>query len=98
MRNVAALGVTLALVAGCAAEPSESPDENVEVETDSSAIVSVIEAQNLLYPAMTPPSWCATGTTAKRVECLVSARYASDPTARDVALSLYREGGGVAGV
>lgn len=80
---------------GCAAEPA---GQVVDVETGSSAVVSVIEAQNLLYPAMTPPSWCATGTTSKRIECLLSARYASDPSARDVALSLYRESGGVAGV
>lgn len=89
------LPLALALVAGCAGEPV---GEDVEVETGSSAVVSVIEAQNLLYPATTPPSACATGTTSKRIECLIAARYASDASARDVALSLFRESGGVAGV
>jgi hypothetical protein len=94
--------LTLALLAGicagCAPEAEAESEEDVEVETSASSVISVIEAQNLLYPAATPPSWCVSGTTNQRVECLLTARYASDPTARSAALSLFRENGGVAGV
>src|SRR5688500_11221781 len=85
------------LGAGCAAQPAS---EDAEVETASSSVVSVIEAQHLLYPSPgpTPPSWCASGTTNQRIECLLTARYASAPTARNEALALFRENGGVAGL
>jgi hypothetical protein len=99
MRNVLgalALVLLASLGAGCAGDDPSA--EDVAVETGESAVINVIEAQNLLYPAMTPPAACASGPTTKRVECLIAARYASDPSARDVALSLFREGGGVAGV
>lgn len=90
--------VTLALLAilGAACAAPESAEE--EVETSSSSVVSAIEAQNLLYPATTPPSWCGAGTTNQRIECLLNARYASDPSARNEALGLFRENGGVAGL
>ena len=93
--RAALLALFTVLGTGCAAETNE---DNVDVETSSSSVVSVIEAQNLLYPAATPPSWCGTGTTKQRIECLLTARYASDPSARSEALALFRENGGVAGL
>jgi hypothetical protein len=101
MRTFAGALTLVLFAAGCSpdgAGGADGADDSVDVETAESAVVSIIEVQNLLYPAMTPPSTCAVGTTSQRVECLIAARYASDPSARDVALSLYRESGGVPGV
>lgn len=93
------LALIAAVGAGCAgASDAEDAEEEVAVESDTSELVTAIEAQNLLYPGAAPPAACASGTRTKRVECLLAARYASDPYARDVALSLYRETGGIAGV
>lgn len=97
-KAVALTVVTLAaLAAGCARDVDEAEEEEL-AEVDSAELVTVTEAQQLLYAGAAAPSSCATGSTAARVECLVGARYASDPSARSVALSLFRETGGVAGV
>ena len=92
MVRVMGLSAALAVAAGC----SGGGDEAVDTQTD--ALVNVAEAQSLLYEQHPAPAACATGATEARVACLISARYAADPGARDIALTLYRESGGVAGV
>jgi len=81
------------VVAGCA---TETTDENIA--SDVAPLVDVAAAQELLYPDAAPPATCMTRTGAARVTCLISQRYASDPTARDTALDFFRTTGGVAGV
>jgi hypothetical protein len=86
------LAAAAVLAAGC----SGTTDETVDAQTN--ALVNVAEAQSLLYEQRPAPAECATGDDDARVGCLIAARYASDPAARDIALTLFRENGGVAGV
>ena len=81
-----------ALVAGCAGEATE------DVETDVAPLVNISEAQKILYVDAPAPAACATGAARTRIECLIDARYAGDPAARDVALGYFRSTGGIAGV
>jgi hypothetical protein len=90
--RVMAAAAAAAVAVGCSGEAHEG----VDVET--AALVNVAEAQTLLYEDRPAPTACATGGADQRVECLIVTRYASDPAARDVALSLFRETGGVPGV
>jgi hypothetical protein len=55
-------------------------------------------AAEVLYLGDPPPAACAAEVGDARVRCLLSARYASDPAARDLALDLFASTGDVAGV
>jgi hypothetical protein len=81
-----------ALVSACAGETSD------DVDTAEAPLVNVAEAQKILFLDAQPPPACANGTPKERIECLITARYASDPSARLVALAYFRERGGIAGV
>src|SRR6185295_3182969 len=89
-----AMIVLAAFVAGCATETAD--DENDA--SDVAPLADVAAARELLYPDSPAPATCMTRTGDVRVTCLISQRYASDATARDVALDFFRWSGGVAGV
>lgn len=92
MHRFAALAV-VALVGGCAAA-----DANDAVSESGDALTTkTAHAKEVLYGKAAAPA-CDAGDDDARVRCLVSARYAADPAARDLALDLYATTGGIAGV
>lgn len=91
-------GASLVLAAIGAGTTSGCADDGASIATSSDELTRASKAAQLLYPAAAAPSACASGTDDARVRCLLRAKYASDPTARDVALDLYARTGGVAGL
>lgn len=87
-----AVAILAALVAGCGGGPSD------DVDTDAAPLVNVAEAQKILYLTAPAPAACGAGPAKARIECLIGARYAADPAARDAALLYFRSTGGIAGV
>ncbi len=68
--------------------------------SDTTASVSAAEARRALFLPLEESSIpsCTSGTDRDRVECLIRARFVTDPSAETAALSLFRRSGTVAGV
>lgn len=89
-RTLSFLGVLGATA--CATQADEPSGGGAEDLTAAS------RAEQVLYGGAHGPAQCASGVDDTRIRCLIAARYAQDPAARDVALDLYASTGGVPGV
>lgn len=97
------LGLPLILIAALGAfgvSACSSRAEEEEAGSASSALgsIDVAQAERALYLDAERPASCANEAGDERVRCLVRARYEADPAARDLALTILAETGGVSGV
>lgn len=75
-----------------------APSSEEDVGEGGAAVSTASAAAKILYLDARPPTQCASGTDDERIRCLVSARYAADPTARDLALDFWSTTRGVPGL
>lgn len=94
MARVASIFASSVALVACAGDARDDASSEASALSDA----EVVEAERVLYLGAAPPSACAAEVGDARVRCLVSARYASDPVARDIALSFFAATGDVAGV
>ncbi len=87
----------LLIAVGAATSACAAPADE-EATTDEAPLTRAVDAQRVLYLDAAPPAQCATGADADRIRCLIGAKYAVDPAAREVALDFFATTGGVPGI
>src|SRR5688572_22264234 len=85
--------VALGLAVGCS-----SPAEREPSPPGAALTIDIARAEKVLFGTEPVPAQCAEQVDAERVRCLIAARYAADPRARDLALAEFTERGGLVGV